>query len=283
MTKKKKSKTEEKENKQYSIELVGLLLVLIGILGFGFGIVGAFIKKFAMFLVGEWWPIILAFLIFVGFYMIIGRKKPKFFSSKYIGFYIILIVILVLSHYTFIQDHNTLKAVIDATKENYMARIATVSGTGPILSSGQGSISVGGGFIGAFFAGLFVQLFSLIGTIIVISVMAIVGTILLFNINLSELIDSIKEFMANHKLVSDDEDDEGNEDESNEEEDFQTPVPDNKVVITSVEDLKNHPINSPQAEVQSIPEPVVMQSDHPYKLPAITLLDNPKHASTAIF
>ena len=52
--------------------------------------------------------------------------------------------------------------------------------------------------------------------------MAIVGTILLFNINLSELIDSIKEFMANHKLVSDDEDDEGNEDESNEEEDFQT-------------------------------------------------------------
>ena len=71
-------------------------------------------------------------------------------------------------------DYNTLKAVIDATKENYMARIATVSGTGPILSSGQGSISVGGGFFGAFFAGLFVQLFSLIGTIIVISVMAIV-------------------------------------------------------------------------------------------------------------
>ena len=277
MTKKKKSKTEEKENKQYSIELVGLLLVLIGILGFGFGVVGAFIKKFAMFLVGEWWPIILAFIIFVGFYMIVGRKKPKFFSSKYIGFYIILTVILVLSHYTFIQDHNTLKAVIDATKENYMARIATVSGTGPILSSGQGSISVGGGFIGAFFAGLFVQLFSLIGTIIVISVMAIVGTILLFNINLSELLDSIKEFIANHKLVSDDEDDEGNEDESNEEEDFQTPVPDNKVVITSVEDLKNHPINTPQTEVQAIPEPVAMQSDHPYKLPAITLLDNPKH------
>ena len=276
MTKKKKSKTEEKENKQYSIELVGLLLVLIGILGFGFGVVGAFIKKFAMFLVGEWWPIILAFIIFVGFYMIIGRKKPKFFSSKYIGFYILLIVILVLSHYTFIQEHNALKAVIEATKENYMARIATVSGTGPILSSGQGSISIGGGFIGAFFAGLFVQLFSLIGTIIVISVMAIVGAILLFNINLSELIDNIKEFIANHKLVSDDEDDD-TDDESNEEEDLSVPVSDNKVIITSVDELKNHPVNNIPTETQPVSEPVITQSDHPYKLPAITLLDNPKH------
>ena len=278
MTKKKKSKTEAKENRQYSIELVGLLLVLIGILGFGFGVVGAFIKKFAMFLVGEWWPIILAFIIFIGFYMIIGRKKPKFFSSKYIGFYILLVVVLVLSHYTFIQDHNNLKMVIEATKENYMARIATISGTGPILSSGQGSISVGGGFIGAFFAGLFVQLFSLIGTVIVISVMAIVGAILLFNINVSELNDHLKEFIANHKLIlEEDDDDDESDGDDNEEEDFKVPVTDNKVVITSVEELKNHPTPSPTVETEQVREPIVTQSDHPYKLPAITLLDNPKH------
>ena len=278
MTKKKKSKAEAKENRQYSIELVGLLLVLIGILGFGFGVVGAFIKKFAMFLVGEWWPIILAFIIFIGFYMIIGRKKPKFFSSKYIGFYILLVVVLVLSHYTFIQDHNNLKMVIEATKENYMARIATISGTGPILSSGQGSISVGGGFIGAFFAGLFVQLFSLIGTVIVISVMAIVGAILLFNINVSELNDHLKEFIANHKLISEEDDDDDESDgDDNEEEDFKVPVTDNKVVITSVEELKNHPTPSPTVETEQVREPIVTQSDHPYKLPAITLLDNPKH------
>lgn len=278
MTKKKKSKAEAKENRQYSIELVGLLLVLIGILGFGFGVVGAFIKKFAMFLVGEWWPIILAFIIFIGFYMIIGRKKPKFFSSKYIGFYILLVVVLVLSHYTFIQDHNNLKMVIEATKENYMARIATISGTGPILSSGQGSISVGGGFIGAFFAGLFVQLFSLIGTVIVISVMAIVGAILLFNINVSELNDHLKEFIANHKLISEEDDDDDESDgDDNEEEDFKVPVTDNKVVITSVEELKNHPTPSPTVETEQVREPIATQSDHPYKLPAITLLDNPKH------
>jgi DNA segregation ATPase FtsK/SpoIIIE, S-DNA-T family len=277
MAKKKKSKIDATESIQYSVELSGLFLILIGILGFGFGIVGAFIKKFAMFLVGEWWPIILIFIIFVGCMMIFNRKKPKFFSARYIGFYILFIVILILSHYTFIKDNNTLKLVLDATKENYMARIATISGTGPILSSGQGSISVGGGFIGAIFAGLFVQLFSLIGTIIVVAVMSVVGVIMLFNINFSEVIESIKEFMGNHKIISDDEDDDDDDEEDEDDDKKEISEDDNKVVITSVEELKNH--QSVEAPVVNTPvqsEPV-MVNNLPYKLPPITLLDNPKH------
>ena len=187
MAKRKRSKSDSRERQKYSVELVGLLLILIGVLGFGFGIVGAFIKKFAMFLVGEWWPIILIFIIFVGIKMIIGRKNIKYFSSKFIGFYLIFIVILILSHYTFIKTHTNFTYVINATKENYLHRIATISGTGPILSTGESSITIGGGFIGAGFAGLFVQLFSLIGTIIVSVVIGFVGIILLFDINFKEL------------------------------------------------------------------------------------------------
>ena len=63
MAKKKKSKSEAANNKKYSFELIGLILILIGVLGFGFGLVGAFIKKFAMFLLGEWWPIVLIYII----------------------------------------------------------------------------------------------------------------------------------------------------------------------------------------------------------------------------
>src|SRR5574344_133949 len=167
MAKKKKSKNEQSEGFQYSVELIGLLLVLIGLIGFGFGIVGAFIKKFAMFLVGEWWPIILVLLIFLGLLMIINRKLPKFFSTKLVGFYLLFLVLLVLSHYTFIKNNTTIVNVLNATKDNYMGRIATINGTGPILSSGQSSISIGGGFIGALVAGVLVQLFSLVGTMIV--------------------------------------------------------------------------------------------------------------------
>ena len=63
MAKKKKSRKSQKKELNYSVELIGLLLILLGILGFGFGLLGALIKKFAMFLIGEWWAIILLLLI----------------------------------------------------------------------------------------------------------------------------------------------------------------------------------------------------------------------------
>ena len=83
--KKKSSKEKEKSNFNYSVELIGLLLISVGIIGFGFGAVGAIIKKFAMFLVGEWWALILVTVLFMGVYMLVKRKLPNFFTSKLFG------------------------------------------------------------------------------------------------------------------------------------------------------------------------------------------------------
>ena len=283
MAKKKKKRQDEDKNTGYSVELTGLALVLIGLIGFGFGIVGAFIKKFAMFLVGEWWPIILGLLIFLGLMMLINRKLPKFFSPKLVGFYIIFAVILVLSHYTFIKTNTTLSAVLTATKDNYMERIATISGTGPILASGQSSISIGGGFIGALISGCLVQLFSLVGTLIVISISAIFGLVLQFNINLGDILSNIKDFFTSRQT---DEDEDGDDDDEEDEED--TDVADNKVVISSVEELKSLN-NKENVEVKEIPittgeipttssveERFVVVPNVDYKLPSIDILDLPK-------
>ena len=104
MAKRKKSKKNESNNLGYSVELTGLLLILIGFIGFGFGFVGALIKKFAMFLVGIWWMILLILVIITGLYMLIKRKTPKFISAKLIGLYIVFAVILVTSHFGFINN-----------------------------------------------------------------------------------------------------------------------------------------------------------------------------------
>ena len=101
MAKKKKSK--ESNNQGMSVELTGLLLILIGIIGFGFGYVGMIIKEFAMFLLGSWWIVFVIYLLLVGLYMLFKRKMPKFFSSRLIGFYLIMVVILVASHFTFLD------------------------------------------------------------------------------------------------------------------------------------------------------------------------------------
>ena len=86
--KRKTSKKQEKKEFSYSAELIGIFLIVIGILGLGFGPVGNIIKKFAMFLVGEFWWSILILVFFMGFYMIVKRKLPSFFSTKLLGLYI---------------------------------------------------------------------------------------------------------------------------------------------------------------------------------------------------
>ncbi len=265
MTKKKKQ-TETNNSFPYSTELTGLLLILIGIIGFGFGLVGEFIKKFAMFLVGEWWPLILVFLIYLGVVILVKRKMPKFFTTKLVGFYLIAIVILVLSHYTFLKENTTFMDVFNATKDSYMGRIETITHTGNILNSGQSTISIGGGILGALIGGACNQLFSLIGTILVMVVVLIFGVVMLFNINLTDIFRKVKEFFMKKN--------DDNDDEEEIDEDSNIVITSSEEVKKSIEDVKPKEVSPSSLIEQPIIEPVINSS---YKLPDInSILDEPK-------
>lgn len=271
MAKKKKSKASEPKGFQYSVELTGLVLVLIGIIGFGFGLVGSFIKKFAMFLVGEWWPIILIFIIYVGILMMFKRKLPNFFTSKLLGFYIILIVLLAASHYTYMTVNNG-NAILKATLDMYEKRIATISPSAGLMATGQTEYAIGGGILGGIVSMCFSSLFGVTGTIIVLVVMGIFGVILFFDVNISLLFEKIGNFFTN--LKNSREEDDEDEEESDELEDYSTNKNDDKVIITSVEELKSH------MEEQPVNEPVIPKetsvSNSTYRLPSLDLLDDPE-------
>ena len=116
MAKKKKSKKDEETKLGVSVELTGLILILIGIIGFGFGPVGSIIKKFAMFLVGGWaWIFLLIFILGLGVYMLIKRSLPKFWSQRLVGLYILIIVVLVASHFEFIKECQGAKDIFQTT------------------------------------------------------------------------------------------------------------------------------------------------------------------------
>ena len=57
MAKKKRTykKRNTKKRANYVATFIGLILIVIGVLGFGFGPVGNIIKKCSLFLVGELW------------------------------------------------------------------------------------------------------------------------------------------------------------------------------------------------------------------------------------
>ena len=280
MAKRKKRKSTETESFQYSVELTGLILILIGIIGVGFGPVGTLIKKFAMFLLGNWWILILMLVLFLGIYMLFKRKMPKFFSARLVGVYILIIVLLVWSHIPFIRECAKSTDILKTTVENFMQRIQTIVPGAGIGATGNTSISVGGGIIGAFFAFIFSACFGEIGTYIVMVVLAIFGIVMLFEITLIDIFSKIFSIFKREKkekevkvLNYDDDDDDELEDKK-----------DDKIIISSVEELKHQNEIEKDESSQPIRQETVTNSN--YKLPPITILDEsskPKKVNSTEF
>ncbi len=187
----KKKKAKESSSPSYSIELTGLILILIGVIGFGFGIIGTLIKKFAMFLVGTWWIVLLLFLIWVGIYMLYKRKMPKFNSQKLIGLYILFAIILIVSHFEFLNITQNPKEILLETYNNYMERIKSISTSNALDSSGTTSLVIGGGLFGSIFISVLYALFGKTGLIVILFLLAIFACILTFNFNLSNILTKI--------------------------------------------------------------------------------------------
>ena len=276
---KKKKKKDNNDNFGYSVELIGLILILIGIIGLGFGFIGSFIKKFAMFLAGTWWLIILIFLIILGIYMLYKRKMPKFFTQKLVGIYILFIIVLVISHFQFLNVLNSPKDILGATYNNFMERISSINATNALETSGTTTISIGGGFIGAIFITLLYSLFGKTGTVVLLVILGIFASVLTFNINLSVIfskifslfkkskknnnydeevpITSVDDIKINNELAKDN--------EKNKEKE--------KIIITSMEELKQKPIEQESLETKT--KAIETEEDLSYRLPKFSEIFDP--------
>lgn len=272
MAKKKKSKESSATN-SYSVELIGLILILIGIIGFGFGFVGSLIKKFAMFLAGAWWIVVLIFTIILGIYMLYKRKMPKFTSGKLIGLYLIFIIILVASHFEFLNLADNPGDIFKATYDNFMERISSITANNALETSGTTSVVIGGGFIGATFITLLYSLFGKTGSIVILVILGIFAAVLTFNVNLSNIFSKIfgifKHKKKEKKEVSSDEVITTN---SNDIEVKEEPKQD-KIVITSMDELKQKPIEQESLEPKKRQEDIYESTT--YTLPKFNEIFDP--------
>lgn len=273
----KKKKKKDSNNNGYSVELTGLILILIGIIGFGFGIVGNLLKQFAMFLAGIWWFIILSILIILGIYMLYKRKMPKFSDQKLIGIYIFIIILLVASHFEFINQTDSAKDIIVETYNNFMERISTMNANNSLHSTGISTVIIGGGFIGALFASALYACVGKTGTIVILVLLGIFASVLTFDINLSLIfkkIFGIFKFKKKDKMDNNNEPDEIPISDSNTIK--EAPIEkheDNKIIITSMEELKNKPITQESLEVPSKTTPT--EEDKSYTLPKFSQIFDP--------
>lgn len=230
MAKKKKRKEEKKQGSDMQIVLVGLLLVLLAIIGFGgYGIVGRMIKAFSIFLCGTWYAIFLIGMLLVGGYMMWTRKKVKFYTSKLIGLYIIIIAILMFSHTSYIKDTDLKDMeIINQTVNNFLAATKVVAD------------AEGGGIIGAGFSLMFLKLVDLNGTLIINVALFVCGIIMFTGLS---IIDFLKKTSSKAKTGLKKVHEEIKNESKNKKEHSKEEVKnkannnDNKIVVSSVDEL----------------------------------------------
>ena len=277
MAKKKKRKNTTSSKNKISIEFIGLILILIGVIGIGvFGPVGSIIKQFGVFLVGTYVNVLILFLIFLGFVFIIKRESPKFYSSRFIGIYILTFSILGLSHMKYVDKGLKFKDFMELSIEKLM------SIKGPEFTNLS---NAGGGIIGAISGWSLKALFDSRGAMIVYYVLIFFGVILLFNLSIGDILDKIKDGKEKIKNRPKKEKNNKEEDDDEEEEaEEETEVVDTRVIITSHEDAHNIGKNV-VAETVSV-DNINNTSNSNYKLPSLDIL-NPikkkKQANTTEF
>ena len=284
MAKHKRRKKEKTTKFKYSVELTGLFLILIGIIGFGFGPVGSLLKKFSIFLVGTWWMFLLIGILCLGSYMLFKRKLPKFFSSKLLGLYVIVIVVLVASHFGFIENAKNGTEIFSKTMDNFMERISTINGKTALFTSGSTSIEVGGGIIGALFAFIFSSLFGLNGTKIVEVVLLIFGLILLFDITFADFVTKLRQIFK--KKPKDDEsivpgDIEINDYSQQMKKLAEEKPKEDKIIITDVSELKTPAPKALEEKIESQRNDSVPENLH-YKLPPLSILNDTVNQGTSL-
>ena len=277
MAKKKKRKNTTSSKSKISVEFVGLILILIGVIGIGvFGPVGSLIKQFGVFLVGTYVNVLILFLILLGGYFIVKRESPKFYSQRFIGIYILTLSILGLSHMKYVDKGLKFKDFMELTIEKLM------SIKGPDFTNLS---NAGGGMVGAISGWSLKALFDSRGAMIVYYVLIFFGIILLFNLSIGDVLDKIKDGKdkfknrpKREKVVSEEDDDDEDDDE-------ETEVLDKKVIITSHEDAHNIGKNV-SVETVSVDTTTNNNSNSNYKLPSLDILDpikKKKQANTTEF
>ena len=253
MAKKKTSSSSKKKGK-IPVEIFGILYIVLTILGLlRSGFVGEMVSNFSIFLFGAYYNWGLVFFLIVGGYVLLFREKPKLLNKKLIGFYLLAIAILSMSHVKYIMyDTNVGKVVFEDTIANIVSGFNDVN------------FIQGGGILGAIFSYLFVLAFDVIGSKIICWALILFGIMLIFNVSAASLIKKLILFFVPKKWLNKNK--EENEDAKEEEKNDDSSNLDTRVVISSVNDLNHASIEEHDDKEQEV-------VSGQYKLPSISLLN----------
>lgn len=177
MAKKKRRNTRKKDKLKRTLqfELTALILIALSLISIAqMGAVGKGAVLFFRFFMGEWYMLSLIGLIAFAIFIMWKRELPHLFQAKWIGTFLIIGAILLLSH---------VKLFELLSNNGNFANTSVISNTWELFkmeAKGEASTKdLGGGMIGAILFALFYYLFDAMGSKIVASFFIIIGFVLI--------------------------------------------------------------------------------------------------------
>ena len=281
MAKKKSRKTNKDKKPSYLVELYGIGLILVAILGIGkYGFAGRAIASFSLFLVGNLYFFLLITLFIIGIIIIVNRKGINFLSSKMIGIYLFVIGLVVLMHQNYVMDNINTSKVFTETIDYLMLGIEKIMNKSVQVGIFNQALSnTGGGLFGAIFASIFYGLFDAEGTKVVVWVLLISGFMIFTGLSIKDIFDKGKETVGSLKPKKG-EKLEKVKDNSASDEPKIVDHNDEKLVVHDIKELTKVKTDV-KKEVGSMPLKESDNVNKSYVLPSIELLAAPKKSKKA--
>lgn len=286
MAKRKKKKVVKTTKFKYTVELYGIILILMAIFGLGrYGPAGRMIASFGLFLIGSMYAVLLLALGIVGGYLLLKREKPDLFTSKLVGIYVFMLGFLVTMHWEFVAENSGNSMIIfRETINQIVASFNEIMKTGRLTDM----FSVGGGIIGCVFSIIFNTLFSYKGMQIVSVVLMAAGFLIVTGFSIFDFIknqmSNAKESIKNHseKKIENEKDKKSSViiNDGNNVDDDDNQENEKKIKISSIDDLKSVQIKDSNVlekkEEEVVEKKPVITTNRSYQLPPLSLLDRPK-------
>ena len=274
---------KRKKKSSFSYNILGLILILVGIIGIGvFGPIGFWIKKIAVFFFGAYFNLLLLEVIALGIYMVINGRLPNFLSTRLVGLYFAVIAFLTATNISLI-NLGSFNTQLDSFVNQYNL----------VSQNAFEEISLlGSGVVGTTLSYGLIRMLSITGTYVIIIVLVLLSIMFLFDISFADIANKIKDSLSE----SEDERDarlekrklrkeeraqakEAKRLEKEErlraqaaeaEEDMDEAEEDSSIIVTSAEDLKKFHTGEGAEKVETPVEAVPLISiNSNYKLPEL--------------
>ncbi|MGI6767763.1 MAG: hypothetical protein ACOX43_01495 [Bacilli bacterium] len=180
---------QEKEETTFYYELIGIIFIIFSITVLGeLGKIGSFMLVLFKVAFGDWYWLIILFLLFYGFQSLLRHKSFNFKNQRFIGFVFIVFSLLLFAHFPL---HN----YVNRKSNNYFSETWRVYKS---FINTNVDTYLGGGIIGAIMFYAIYYLFGSVGVVLIGIIIILFGFSLIIN---KPLIDIFKSFGRGTKNI----------------------------------------------------------------------------------